>query len=376
MMRVRAEAKHLILLAVQSTAFPDYVRADAPKIRQVLINLLGNAIEHTEKGSVTLWLGARNADHTGQLLLTFRVEDTGIGIGGEDQARIFEAFVQIGKQEAHKGTGLGLTITRQFVELMGGTIHVESTPGEGSMFCVELPVERAHESEFTARGGEGQRIHGLQPGQPETRVLIVEDERENRMVLERLLQNAGFQVRVAGDGAQGIELFRTWAPHFIWMDLRMPVMDGVQATRQIRSLDGGREVKIVAVTASVFEDQRSDILAAGLDDFVCKPFRSSDIFDCMARQLGVRYRWSEGPSAPGTSLRPEAVAALPDELRAELRDAVVTLHRERISSVIGRVWERDSALGNALARCADRLAYTAIFEALENCRSQSAGEGS
>ncbi|HUK18825.1 MAG TPA: two-component regulator propeller domain-containing protein [Bryobacteraceae bacterium] len=370
MMRGRAEAKNLALLMVQSLEFPRYVQIDVPKLRQVLINLLGNAIKYTERGSVTLRLDAACAPIAGWLLLTFAVEDTGIGITGEDRAHIFEAFVQVGKQTAQRGTGLGLTISRQFVELMGGTIHAESTPGEGSRFYVKLPVERAEESEATAPSGDGARIIGLEPGEPEYRILVVDDERENRLMLERLLAGAGFHVRVAENGAQGVELFQTWRPHFIWMDLRMPVLDGVTATRQIRALEGGREVKIAAITASVFEDQRSEVLAAGLDDFVGKPYWPSEIFDCVGRHLGVRYRQGEAaPVEPAAALQPEALEALPAELLRELRDALVALHAERIAEIIARVSERDSILGSALARFANRFAYTAIFEAIEACRA-------
>ena len=137
------------------------------------------------------------------------------------------------------------------------------------------------------------RVVGLAHGEPAYRILVIDDERHNRALLERLLQNAGFHVRVAGDGEQGVQVFRLWRPHFIWMDLRMPVLDGVQATRHIRALAGGQDVKIAAVTASVFAGQRSEILAAGLDDLVCKPYRPADVFDCMARHLGVRYRFRE-----------------------------------------------------------------------------------
>jgi len=174
-------------------------------------------------------------------------------------------------------------------------------------------------------------------------------------------------VRVAGDGAQGVDLFRTWRPHLIWMDLRLMDMDGAETARQIRVLEGGRDVKIVAVSASVFACERTGLLAAGLDDFVGKPYRPKDIFNCMACQLGVRYRErdlaSPGVSAP--ALLPEALAALPETLRAELRDALLALDAGRIAAVIDRVLERDSALGSALARSAGRFAYTAIFQALE-----------
>jgi CheY-like chemotaxis protein len=305
------------------------------------------------------------------LTLMFEVEDTGAGIAAEDQERIFESFVRVGKT-TEKGTGLGLAITRQFLQLMGGAIRLESTPGKGSTFRVEVPVARAEEFEaVTPLAGSG-RIIGLEPRQAECRVLIVEDEKENSALLDRLLDNAGFAVRLAADGTQGVELFREWRPHFIWMDLRMPAMDGFEAVRRIRALEGGLEVKIAAVTASVFEGQRNEVLAAGFDDFIRKPYRPEAIFDCMARQLGVRYCRDASPPATTGDSHAADLSALPEELRKDLASAVISLDRALIAGVIGRVAELDAALGVALVDLADRFAYTAILSALESCQSKPA----
>jgi len=369
LMRLRAEAKNLTLLLVQSPEFPRYVRVDAPKFRQVLINLLGNAIQYTERGSVTLRLNVVRADSTEQFLVRCCIEDTGIGIAKDDQARIFQPFVQAGQPAAQKGTGLGLTITRQFVELMGGTIHLESMPGEGSRFCVELPLQAAQEPEVMVPRTNTGKIIGLEPGEPEYRILIVEDSRENSMVLERLLQTVGFQVRTAENGALGVELFQSWRPHFIWMDMRMPVMNGVDAARHIRALDGGQEVRIVAVSASAFANERSEVLAAGLDDFVLKPYLPDEVFECLARHLRIRYRRAEAPlalpSEPAAALRPEDLEALPEQLRKELANVTLTLEPGRIAEVIEHIAEQNGPLGIVLAGLARRFAYTAIRNAAE-----------
>ncbi|HTP32416.1 MAG TPA: two-component regulator propeller domain-containing protein [Candidatus Acidoferrales bacterium] len=363
-----ASAKDLNLRVIRSDGIPRYVLADAPKLRQVLINLLGNAIKYTERGSVTLRVDAGPAGNTGRLLLRFHVEDTGRGISAEDQARIFEPFVQVGSRGVQQGAGLGLAITRQFVQLMGGTIRVESAVGNGSRFHVEVPVESVQEAGAVAPVPDTGRVIGLEAGGPEFRILIVEDESDNRMVLQRLLQNAGFLVRVAAGGMEGVALFRTWRPHFIWMDLHMPVMDGFQATAQIRALDGGSEVKIAAITATVFADQQAEVMAAGLDDIIRKPYRPGEVFACMARHLAVRYRLSDAePPARGKAAAspvPEALASLPGALRAELRDALMTLDQELIGQAIGKVSQLDAALGAALARQADRFAYTAMLRAV------------
>ncbi len=306
----------------------------------------------------------------GNILLILEVEDTGIGIALEDQARIFDVFVQAGQSSGQKGTGLGLSITQQFVQVMGGSIHVESSPGEGSLFRVELPVQQVEEAAAVAAGDDRGQVARLAPGQRDYRILIVEDKKENWLLLRRLLEDAGFQVQVAEDGAQGIELFRAWQPHLIWMDIRLPVMGGLEAARRIRTLKGGRLVKIVALTASAFAQQREEVLAAGLDDFLRKPYRREEIFECMSRQLGVQYVYREGPRVrpdePVTVLRPESISLLPETLRKELADALVRLDAGPIGEVIDRVSQQDAQLGEVLSRLAGRFAYTEILNALMN----------
>jgi signal transduction histidine kinase/CheY-like chemotaxis protein len=378
MMRVRAQSKNLELVCDMNPDLPRFVMTDAPKLRQVLINLLGNAVKFTSEGTVTLRLRAPAADD-GRVLLHFEVEDTGIGIPAEAQGRIFEPFVQEGETTVQKGTGLGLTITRRFVELMNGTIGLESAPGRGTRFTVELPAELAQGVETAAPQAGHEPRFVLEPGQPEWRVLVVEDNPGNAMVLEQLLHQAGFRVRVAGNGALGVEQFRKWRPHFIWMDLRMPEMGGIAATRIIRALDGGEDVKIAAMSASALKSERDELLASGMDDFVSKPYRPKEVFESLARHLGVRYS-QQGPAVGGSPeggwiVRPEALAALPRPLFNDLKDAVVSLDRERIRSVSERVKETDEALSSALDRLVERFAFTAILGAIESSERQADAQG-
>jgi CheY-like chemotaxis protein len=216
------------------------------------------------------------------------------------------------------------------------------------------------------------RVVGLEPGSPDYRILIVEDQKANWLLLQRLLQSAGFPVKVAMDGAQAVEVFETWRPHFIWMDLRLPVFSGLEATRRIRQLEGGEKVKIVAVTASAFASQRDEVLSAGLDDFLRKPYRPGEMFDCMARHLGVRYVYATAPPVTGGNppaiLRPEQLSVLPAGLREELATALLSLDRERIALGVSRVSQQDAALGSILVRLTDRLAYTPILDALDKCK--------
>jgi signal transduction histidine kinase/CheY-like chemotaxis protein len=367
LMGARAEQKHLALM-VEVPAVPIYVQADAGKLRRILINLASNAIRYTDRGSVTLRVNSRNAEEPGQLVLKFEVEDTGIGIAPEDHGRIFDEFIQLDLRRKQRGAGLGLTITRRLVELMGGTIQLESAPSLGSRFGVELTVERASEFEIAERESEYVHVIRLEPGHPEYRVLIVEDEKENWILLERLLQKVGFQVRIAEDGEQGIEEFQAWRPNFIWMDLLMPKLDGLEAARRIRRLPEGAEVKIAAVTAFRSAAKREEALAAGFDDYVGKPYRPEEILDCMARHLSLRYRREDATSLPASDLPQELgveMAALPAELRSGLREAVVTLDSGRILEAIRKVAERNPTVGGVLEKLAGRYSYTAMLNAID-----------
>jgi len=367
LMRARAVEKGLQLLLDRAADVPRFVRGDEAKLRQVLVNLLGNAVKFTREGGVTLRLGVAPGASGFRLLV--EVEDSGPGIAAEDRVRIFEPFIQAGKPVGQKGTGLGLAITRQFVELMGGEIGVTGQLGRGSCFRVELPVDPVTEAEVPGTGEEPREVLGLEPGQGDIRVLVVEDQPESALLLRTWLEEAGFRTRVAENGARGVALFREWRPHFIWMDRRMPEMDGLEATRRIRALPGGHEVKIVALTASVFVEQHREMLAAGMDDVAHKPISGATVFECMARQLGVRYRYREpgGATAAGAAEQaPDraALAALPEALRLELADALVALDIGRIEALIGQVEQQGTALGRLLRRHVDNFDYAPIERAL------------
>jgi len=369
MMRQRAQEKGLTLKLERSPRVARYIRGDQTRLRQLLVNLLSNAIKFTTAGEVTLRVNA--AADGGAPRLLIEVEDTGPGIASEDQARVFEPFVQAGPASDQKGTGLGLAITRQFVELMGGRLGMSSRVGQGSRFWIDLPLELATASDVSDPQQAGDELLTLAPGQPEWRILVVEDQPESNLLLSRLLEDAGFRVRRAANGAEGVECFQQWRPHFIWMDQRMPVMSGLEASRHIRALEGGATVKIVALTASVFAEQRSEMLAAGMDDVLHKPLRLAEVFGCLQRHLGARFlrRPSAHPLPPALSpgaLNSAALAALPQELRGELADALLTLDTTRITTLIGQIGEYDPALAQALRSHADNFDFEPIERAL--CR--------
>ena len=364
MMEIRAKEKGLRLILDQSSQIPGYINGDEARFRQILINLVGNAVKFTQQGGVTVRLGTRQNAHTHLLI---EIEDTGIGIATEDQKRLFQPFVQLGEFNAQKGTGLGLAITQQYVQLMGGTIAVESTPGKGSIFRVELPFKRVDKVDLPKESSSKDEILGLAPNQQEYRVLIVEDQLENQLLLSNLMKNIGIPFKVADNGEQALSLFLDWHPHLIWMDRRMPVMDGIEATKRIRALPGGKDVKIVAVTASAFTEQRDEMLKAGMDDFVPKPYRFNEIYECLTRQLGVQYVYAEAQPTEDTGATPltaQMLSALPPELRSELRDALKSLDTERISTAIGQVASYDPTLQKTLTHLTDNFDYPAILNVL------------
>jgi PAS domain S-box-containing protein len=366
MMHLRAEEKGLQLLIDQSSEFPRYIKGDEARLRQVLINLVGNAVKFTRQGGITVRFGLKPNTTPHRLLI--EVEDSGSGINPADQQRIFEPFVQLGQTTAQKGTGLGLTITRQFVELMGGTINLDSTPDVGSTFRVELPAEKVAAADVSRPNNaiKGE-ITGIAPGQPEYRILIVEDQLENQLLLSKLMTNIGLHVKIAENGEQGVALFQSWQPHLIWMDRRMPVMDGIKATQRIRELTGGRDVKIVAVTASAFTEQRDEMLKAGMDDFVRKPYRFNEIYECMNKQLGIQYSYASMQAEEeidGIILTSEMLAVLPQQIRHELHDALESLEEDRISAVIGQVATHDERLHKTLIQLTGNFDYPSILNAL------------
>jgi signal transduction histidine kinase/DNA-binding response OmpR family regulator len=364
MMRIRAEEKALQLLTDQTSKFPRYIVGDEARLRQILINLMGNAIKYTEQGEVTLRLSTMNAKASH---LVIEVADTGEGISADNQRLIFDPFIQLGEQSNSKGTGLGLTITRQFVEMMGGHISLDSSPGQGSIFKIDLPLLEATESDISNIEPTDKRtVRCLAPGQPDYRILIVEDQYENQLLLAKLMQSVGFQYKIAENGAKGVELFKSWQPHFIWMDRRMPVLDGTQATHGIRDLPGGDQVKIVAVTASAFAEQRDEMLAAGMDDYIRKPYKASEIYDCLSKHLGVQYLFEVTPASQqeDLALTPEMLYKLPENLLKDLKQALESLEPQRIEDAIEQIALLDLALKNRLSNLAANFNYPAILEAL------------
>lgn len=392
MFTVRCADKNLQLEAIGIEAVPGHIIADENKLRQILINLLGNAVKFTGSGKIRLSVRARPAGEGPQqngasrilagesaVWVSFAVEDTGIGIATNDMDRIFDYFEQTKDGKKQKGTGLGLAIVREYVHLMGGRINVKSQVGMGSTFDFEIQVRTAAEPDDRTQAFKVRRVAGLPPDRPAPRILIAEDNEQNRILLARLLKTTGFQVQEAADGRQAVEAALQWRPDFIWMDIRMPVMDGLEATQRIRETNNGKSVVITALTAHALETEKEHILGAGCDDFVRKPYREQEIFEVMAKHLGLKYVYEEEPEEAepvetDVDLRPEQLATLPGDLRSQLYQAVVELDKERILALIEPIKTIDRRMARTLKTCVQKFALSPLLDLLEKIERPEQGD--
>lgn len=307
LLTLKAEQKGVALHVTPAPDVPHLIYTDVQKLRQILLNLLGNSIKFTHQGHVELRVTlaspgkqgsnsaprAQNWPLSKAIALSFTVEDTGVGISEADLSKLFAAFQQTQSgHELGQGTGLGLPISQQYVRLLGGELQVNSRVGEGSVFFFTIPVCLLNSSDQTTYGGTPQRIAGLAPQQQPPRVLLVEDNAVNRLLLKKLLTPLEMDIREAHNGEEAIELWQSWEPDLIWMDMLMPGMDGYEATRRIRAAEassGHSHTCIIALTANAFEESKQDMLAAGCDDALYKPFKVESILQMMQKHLRLEF---------------------------------------------------------------------------------------
>ncbi|MGF1536166.1 MAG: ATP-binding protein [Elainellaceae cyanobacterium] len=375
MFQHKTNSKGVDLRLERSPDLPHYIRTDESKLRQILVNLVGNAVKFTDAGHISLRAGlaadaadGSEADSaTLPLRLRFEVEDTGTGIASDALDSLFEPFVQAAPgQPNHRlnqmGTGLGLPISKKFVELMGGELSVTSQLGQGSCFWFSMQAAdalcRPAEPSVSDRA-----IVGLAPGQPAYRILIAEDVAENRQLLMALLRPIGFDLKEAQNGQEAVQICQAWRPHFVWMDLRMPVMDGYEATQQIKALDDAPVV--VAITGSVFQQEQSTAMAAGCDDFIRKPFRTAVIFEKIAAFLGVRYRYEEAtPARPGDSaadssqvITPAHLQVMPSEWRVRLHHAATRVDEQAAMDLISDIPPEHAEMAQGLSHLVNSFSF-------------------
>ncbi|MBD2363760.1 response regulator [Anabaena minutissima FACHB-250] len=371
MLSLKSQSKGLQLIFKLASDLPPYICTDESKLRQVLINLLGNAIKFTQTGSVTLrvWQDTEEID-TGIRLL-FEVEDTGSGIELMDMERLFEPFVQTQTgQNSQEGTGLGLPISQKFVQLMGGEITANSQVGVGTIFRFDIHTQQVQPDEVeTAKSS--QQVIALAAGQPKYRILIAEDKPEIRQIMIKLLQPVGFDVREVNNGEEAIAVCKSWCPDLVWMDMRMPVMDGYEATKRIKTAIDSPPV-VIALTGSAFEEDRIVALSTGCDDFVRKPFRVEVIFDKMAEHLGVKYIYAtEQTTQPQSAEIPvnelsNAMLQMPAEWIEQLHQAARRVNSKHILQLIAEIPSSQAGLAKTLTNLVNDFCFEEIINLTEN----------
>ncbi len=371
MINIRAMDNRLNFSLEIAADITRFIHADSGKLRQVLINLLGNAIKFTQQGTVVLRAQTRPLSDA-MTLLTIEIIDSGVGIPADKQEHLFQPFVQLMQENSDaKGTGLGLAISKSLIEMMGGNITISSVLGEGSTFKIDLPVSLANAENIIIKRAL-HSVKSLAPGQPAWRLLVVDDSEDNRLLLVTLLTGVGFQVREAKNGQEAIDVFEQWQPHLIWMDMRMPTLDGYEATLRIRRLAGGDQVKIIALTASVFCDQYHHIIAAGCDTMLHKPFHIPDIFSVLTKYLDVKFVYQSAPLPTPVIVKitTEMLAQLPLKLRQWLYEAALKLDIEEIDTVITQIRKLDADIADGLEELAKGYQFDRIIELIETTHEQ------
>ncbi len=351
-----------------SPEVPRGIVADAAKLRQILVNLLGNAVKFTDEGGVTLHVAESPKGR-----LRFEVTDTGVGMTADELEHIFDPFKQVEAGKAAGGTGLGLAITRRLAKMLGGGIEAKSEKGKGSTFIVDLPLEEAPTEDFASLEEEGALDYGeavLAPGQ-EAVVMVVDDRETNRDILERMLEAAGIQSIIADDGDTALVKLREHAEvDLVLMDVRMPRLNGIEAVKQIRADEKLKHLKVIAVTASVFPEFREKAIEAGFDDFLGKPFRTEELIQKLQKHLEVTFEAAKPPEeAVAAESGSEVAADIPAEALEKLREALKIKNLTAIKALV-KEWEEDPATA-AFGAQAGKLAGAFDFAGLEKLTKQT-----
>ncbi len=373
--RSRIEDKMLVFMIERAPTVPQYINSDESKIRQILVNLLSNALKFTEQGSIALRATAET--EADRVTLNFEIQDTGEGISPSDLKQLFQPFMQTESGiKAQTGTGLGLTISRKFAQLMGGDIEVTSERGHGTTFLVKLKAHCADPA-FIKRELTPQRVIGLAPHQPVYRLLVVDDRLDSRELLVQLLTRIGFETQAAVNGSDALRVWQTWKPHLIWMDMRMPVMGGREATQAIRQQEGDALNKtiIIALTAAALDHERQSVLAEGCDGFVSKPYQEQTIFETIAYHLGVQYLY-ESNSDQLTQIVDVATGVTAQDLQImsptwiqKLQDAATVARDTATLELIQQIPDSHHHLRLVLMDWIDNFRFDLILDLCAQCQS-------
>jgi signal transduction histidine kinase/DNA-binding NarL/FixJ family response regulator len=381
MFQLRAANVGLNLIFECDRNVPRYICTDEIKLRQVLINLIGNAIKFTKKGSVLVQIThvnpPINADIDKQklanskLILNFSIRDTGVGVAAEELSELFVSFSQAqAGREKQEGTGLGLAISRSFVQLMGGEISVASELGQGTTFQFQIQAQLGQK--LISETVDKRRILAISADQPNYKILVVDDKPVNCQLLVKLLIPMGFEVQEASNGQEAIAIWDQWEPHLVWMDMRMPVMDGYEATKYIKSTVKGNATAVIALTASVLEEEKAIVLSVGCDDFIRKPFNEQIIFDTLAKHLGVKYIYEDMQphehqinSSAQILLTSDNLKVMPDHWIMQLYRSSLEADQNIVINLIGEIPEQEAFLLRSLTKLMRNFQFEKLIDLIE-----------
>jgi PAS domain S-box-containing protein len=372
--RSRVEEKGLQLLVEWDDLVPSHAKADEGKLRQVFVNLIGNALKFTDVGGIAVRVRAEpveegDSSEKGRIRLIAEVEDTGHGIDSADIDRIFDVFHQAERGLKAGGTGLGLAICRRFVEMMGGKIAVRSEEGKGSCFRFDVLMEPVDEVFIEHEKSMTRQVIGLQPGTGPIRILIVDDVKHNRDLLREILNPVGFELAEAGNGVEALAQVESHAPHAIFMDMRMPVMDGYEATRRIKQHEAWKSIPVIALTASAFDEYKDEVMATGADAYLRKPFRTEELFETLGKCLPLQYLYTE-EAVPSSQVVPpgpmEAISldGIPAPLLHALHHAVGEGDMAKFGDLVQEVAVQNPGVAEKLQWLADRFDYEKLMDLL------------
>jgi PAS domain S-box-containing protein len=362
MFRTKIEAKKLTFILEKSEDTPQYINTDETKLRQILINLIGNAVKFTHEGGISARVKTVQNE---KVFLMIEVEDSGTGIEKNDLKRLFKVFEQTAEGSKMGGTGLGLALSRHFAQLLGGDITATSEVNKGSIFSLKINILTAEDADIK-KTMKKIYITGLKPGQKQFKLLVVDDKLENRLFLSELLQEFGFDVMDAADGKESIIRFKEFKPDLVFMDINMPVMNGNEAIEQIRNIDKNKNVPIVAVTASVFEEDRQKILKTGINGYIRKPFKDYEIFDIIKATLGVEYIYKEDEVVKEYSISEikKILENLPEALADQIVDSASQAEMISLLNHISEASKIIPEIGPYLQQLAKEYKYDIIIQLL------------
>jgi two-component system sensor histidine kinase/response regulator len=377
MFKDRVFEKNLYLDFSIDESVPQYLYADGKKIRQIIINIVGNALKFTNEGGVRVRAGKLSDEiHGSRSVIFVEVEDTGCGISKDEVDKVFEVFGQASfGSAAGGGTGLGMPISLGYAKLMDGGITVESEPGRGSKFTFTFRAELLSSQISKSRSPDTRRVTGIKSDRPAPKILIVDDVASNRSVLRVLLENSGFSVVEASDGQDALSAISESMPDAVFMDRYMPSLDGIEAARIIKMSDACRNLPIMMLSASSLEENRREAIEAGIDVFLRKPFVEEEIFACLKSALGIDYIYEETVTGPAVSLDEVIFAeidSLPAQTWADIAAAADMCDVTRLREIIdGKLAESCPGLASKIDELLGRYEYSKILALIKGGGSRN-----